>query len=103
MNVECKTGFIYELETIAAVQGVLALCAQVKHTDLILFCDNEAALSALIKCRSDSPTVKSALLDLTVFEEARDLNIWFERVASSSNPADAPSKLLGPSFVDAAL
>ena len=85
-------GFIYELEAIAAVQGVLALCKNVKHSDVVLFCDNEAGLSALIKCKSEAPTVKSALLELTMFEEEHDLNIWFERVASSSNPADAPSR-----------
>ena len=63
--------------------------------DIILFCDNEAALAALITCRSDSPVVAQHLLALTNFEDHSGCQIWFERVASASNPADAPSRSVG--------
>ena len=104
LNVEGKKGFIYELEALAAVRGVLDLCTKLVpvHTDLVLFLDNDAALRALIKSNSSSPVLQDLLLRLNEFEMAHDVNIWFERIASASNPADAPSRddisHLPPSF-----
>ena len=102
LNVEGKKGFIYELEALAAVRGVLDLCTKLVHTDLVLFLDNDAALRALIKSNSSSPVLQALLLRLNEFEMAHDVNIWFERIASASNPADAPSRddtsHLPPSF-----
>ena len=92
LNVEGKDGFIYELEALAAVRGVLDLCTQVVRTHLVLFLDNDAALRALIKSSSGSPVLQELLRVLNDFEVAHDLNIWFERIASASNPADAPSR-----------
>ena len=46
----------------------------------VLFCDNEAALAALIAYKSDSPLVTAQLAELCNLEVALDLNIWFERV-----------------------
>ena len=90
-----QKGFIYELEACASVLGVLKLCKTLRDCDIILFCDNEAALAALITCRSDSPVVAQHLLALTNFEDHSRCQIWFERVASASNPADAPSPSVG--------
>ena len=69
LNSENKKGFIYELEACAAVQGVLHLCAKLKNHNLIVYCDNEAALAAMIRCRSESPLVASQLAQLSAFEE----------------------------------
>ena len=97
-----KEGFIYELETFAAVQGLVNLCAPIKDADVILYVDNEAALGALIKCRSGSPVVSALLRDLCNFEDRSGNCVWFERIPSASNPADAPSRFdvngLPPSF-----
>ncbi|CAE7252362.1 unnamed protein product [Symbiodinium pilosum] len=68
LNVEGKDGFIYELEALAAVRGVLDLCTQVVHTDLVLFLDNDAALRALIKSSSSSPVLQELLRALNEFE-----------------------------------
>ena len=65
---EGKDGFIYELEALAAVRGVLDLCTQVVHTDLVLFLDNDAALRALIKSSSSSPVLQELLRALNEFE-----------------------------------
>ena len=92
LNSENKKGFIYELEACAAVQGVIQLCRKLKNHHVILYCDNEAALSALIRCRSESTLVASQLSKLSEFEDEACLNIWFERVASEANPADGPSR-----------
>ena len=90
-----QKGFIYMLQAFASVLGVLMLCKTLRDCDIILFFDNEAALAALITCRSDSPVVAQHLLALTNFEDLSGCQIWFERVASASNPADAPSRSVG--------
>ena len=92
LNVVGKEGFIYELEALAAVRGVLDLCTQLWHTDVVFFLDNDAALRALIKSNSSSPVLQALLVKLNEFKVANDLNIWFERMASASNPADSPSR-----------
>ena len=68
------------MEVCAAVQGVCKLCTTLRSADIVLFCDNEAALAALIACKSDSPLVTAQLAELCNLEVALDLNIWFERV-----------------------
>ena len=89
-----KEGFIYELEACAAVIGVIQLCRGIRNSDVMVYVDNEAALSALIRCRSSSPVVASLLLDLCDFEDSSGNHLWFERIPSKSNPADAPSRLV---------
>ena len=93
INPDGKEGFIYEMEVCAAVQGVCRLCTSLRSADIVLFCDNEAALAALIACKSDSPFVTTQLSQLCNLEAALDLNIWFEPVPSASNPADEPSRM----------
>ena len=96
---EDKEGLIFELEVFAAVQGAIDLLGDRKHLDhldIVLFVDNQAALSCLISGRAEG--VASYLLQrLLELEESHDLNFWFEWVPSESNPADAPSMPLGSS------
>ena len=87
-----KDGFIYELEACAAVIGVTQLCRGIKDSDIIVYIDNEAALSAMIRCKSSSLVVASLLRDLCDFEDVSGNHLWFERIPSKSNPADAPSR-----------
>ncbi|CAE7226760.1 unnamed protein product [Symbiodinium sp. CCMP2592] len=94
INKEGKQGLIYELEACAAVQGVVQLCNSLSDCNLICYCDNEAALAALIKCASDSPVVASQLNKLSMLEDEKGISIWFERVESSANPADDPSRFV---------
>ena len=98
-NVEGKEGFLYELEALVAVRGVLDLCGQLRHTGLVLFLDNDPALRPLVKSSSSSPLLQSLFDELNQLEIAIDLNTWFGRAPSASNPADVPSKLLGSSFI----
>ncbi|CAE7487214.1 unnamed protein product [Symbiodinium sp. CCMP2592] len=94
INQEGKQGLIYELEACAAVQGVMQLCNSLNDCNLICYCDNEAALAALIKCASESPVVASQLNKLSMLEDEKGISIWFERVESSANPADDPSRFV---------
>ncbi|CAE7233215.1 unnamed protein product [Symbiodinium sp. CCMP2592] len=94
INKEGKKGLIYELEACAAVQGVVQLCNSLNDCNLICYCDNEAALAALIKCASESPVVASQLNKLSMLEDEKGISVWFERVESSANPADDPSRFV---------
>ena len=54
--------------------------------------NNEAARWAVAKGTSDSPTLASIARVYQAFELLQPSVTWFERVASFSNPADAPSR-----------
>ncbi|CAE7316422.1 unnamed protein product [Symbiodinium sp. CCMP2592] len=91
---DAKEGLIYELEIFAAVQGVVDLLKGKSNIDLVLFVDNESALSCLISGRAEG-IAACILQKLVCFEEENDINIWCEWVPSQSNPADGPSRPLG--------
>ena len=92
LNIDEKEGFIYEMEAFAAIHGIMRLCNKLRNVDLIVFCDNQATVSALIKSASEAPVVRGLLTRLNEFETSNGINCWFERVASAANPADAPSR-----------
>eukprot|EP00439_Symbiodinium_sp_Y106_P001451 s6543_g1.t1 len=92
LNVEDKSGFIYEMEAFAAVHGIMRLCCKLRNVDLIVYCDNQASVAALIKSASEAPIVRGLLIKLNEFEISHNINCWFERVASAANPADDPSR-----------
>ena len=87
-----KATVIYELEVMAAVLAVVTLGSSWKSADVVLFCDNEAALAALVSGKTDSPFVSFMLDILQEWEERCDVKLWCERVPSHSNPSDAPSR-----------
>ncbi|CAE7616475.1 unnamed protein product [Symbiodinium sp. CCMP2592] len=88
---DVNSGLIYELEIFAAVQGVVDLLKGKSNIDLVLFVDNESALSCLICGRAEG-VAACILQKLVCFEEENDINIWCEWVPSQSNPADGPSR-----------
>ena len=92
LNIDDKEGFIYEMEAFAAIHGIIRLCSKLRNVDLIVFCDNQATVSALIKSASEAPIVRGLLTRLNEFETSNGINCWFERVASAANPADDPSR-----------
>ena len=87
-----KEGIIYELELFAAIRGAEHLLRNTRHHDVVLFCDNEAALACLIGGRADGEVAAALLSKLIELEESHDICFWFEWVASQCNPADAPSR-----------
>ena len=58
----------------------------------IWWVDNDAARFALIKGLSNSPTMLQLVRAFYAFELSFPTFSWVERVASDSNPADAPSR-----------
>ena len=93
LNVDSKKGFIYEMEAFAAILGVIRLCQKLRNIDLIVYCDNQATVAALIKSSSEAPVVRGLLVKLNDVETSLGINCWFERVASAANPPDAPSRV----------
>ena len=93
INPDGKAGLIYELEMIAALQGVARLCQSINYSNLILFCDNEGVVGSLICGKTDVPLAQRWINDILAFEASKDLCLWVERVPSASNPADAPSRM----------
>ena len=83
---------IYALELMAVVVGLPAPLPHPELLDVIVYCDNEAALAALIKGSSDDPLVAFLLERLLAWEDATGCSPWFERVPSLGNPADPPSR-----------
>ena len=58
----------------------------------LVWIDNESARMSFIKGTSDSSSLRSMARLFHLIEVARPAMIWLERVASFSNPGDAPSR-----------
>ena len=54
--------------------------------------DNESARMTFTKGTSDSPSLRSLARIFHLIETSHPAMIWLERVASLSNPGDAPSR-----------
>ena len=61
-------------------------------TQTLAWIDNEAARMSLIKGTSDSASMRSLARIFHLIETACPAMIWLERVATFSNPGDAPSR-----------
>ena len=59
----------------------------------IYFVDNDSARFACIKRHSDVPASMKLLYAISSVDLLIEGVAWYERVASSSNPADGPSRL----------
>ena len=92
INQDNKKGLIFELELAAVLMGLRTLCASIRNADVVVFCDNEAVVGALVCGRSDIPIASEWPESIFSIEEKQDLCVWFERVPSESNPADDPSR-----------
>ena len=89
---EIRETLIYELELAACVLSLQKLLPKGMPCEVICFLDNDAALSGLISGKAGSVGVRPFLRSLSALESSVDITLWFERVASHSNPADAPSR-----------
>ena len=68
-----------------------SLCGRLRSR-LLAFIDNKASLGALIAGKSTS-SITRAIVELAADWECSSCpGVWYERVASHPNPADAPSR-----------
>jgi hypothetical protein len=59
---------------------------------VLLFIDNYGAQDCLVKGSASINTWRKLLLKLEEIDDSLFANMWVTRVASSSNPADFPSR-----------
>ena len=69
---------------------------RLEHRRVFVFVDNDAARASLIKMSTDVASMRVMLLRLAELLAEVPCFPWFARVASSSNPGDAPSRLARP-------
>ena len=62
----------------------------------LIFCDNEAAISALVAGYSTDFIAVQILSLITATDVFDGTLSWYERVPTASNPADRPSRMLRP-------
>ena len=87
---------IFQLEILPVVVSRLLWTDRLRDRALFTFVDNEAAKAALIAGYSAQPVAVRLLAVLTELDVKDGALTWFERVPTSSNPADAPSRLALP-------
>ena len=86
-------------QIITQVELYPVLVARLLWSDLFLgarvwiFIDNDAARQSLIKGWSDSPSSNELLNRVALHEATHPYHVWYARVPSWSNPADAASRL----------
>ena len=83
---------IAELEPLATLLSLHLFESYLVDKDVVVFTDNNAVLSALISGRSSNDVVRLVVNKAFVWEDRLGLLLWHERVPSSSNVADGPSR-----------
>lgn len=92
INVDKKATVIAELEALAVLVGLRIFCEGQGNWEIVSFIDNEATLAAMIKADSAVKFLGSCSALVAEVEVQKSTDLWFERVASNSNPADLPSR-----------
>ena len=92
INSDDKQTVISELESLAVLAGLEIFGSPRVGHQAISFIDNEATLASMIKADSPVPFLARCSSSVAELEAKLDLDLWFERVASNSNPADLPSR-----------
>ena len=94
-----KSKVIHQAELLPAVLAIKMWGEAVAGRRVILYVDNDTALSALVKGTSTS--LPSARLTNSFWELVAKygLFIWIDRVPSVANPADAPSRGCGDALM----
>ncbi|CAE7383189.1 unnamed protein product [Symbiodinium sp. CCMP2456] len=90
---------------ICQIELYAALCMRVHLADflydrkLILWTDNDATGQCLVKGRSPSPSMQVMVKCFGRADIKQPCYLWIDRIPSSSNPADAPSRGEGESVL----
>lgn len=83
---------ISQVEYFAFLVLRFAVAEQLRDQKAIAWIDNEAARATAIKGNSDSSTLRGMARVSQQLEATSPALLWYERVASYSNPADGPSR-----------
>ena len=85
---------IYELEILPILIAVKLWSSLIANSQVVFYIDNEAARSAFIQGVGFTPIAKQLTVWYDNLEVDLNLITWFGRVASHSNIADGPSRLV---------
>ena len=85
-------GGIYEWELLSALLGLCLAANYAKHAPLILFVDNQSAMSALISGTGKSDIATQICAAFWSFSSSGGLNVRAEYAPSKLNIADSPSR-----------
>ena len=83
---------IYELEILPVVAALWQWRHLLKNSQLVIYIDNEAAKSSLIRLDGANSASKALTELFSILEDEIGFAAWVGRVASHSNPADGPSR-----------
>eukprot|EP00435_Cladocopium_sp_Y103_P040928 s2951_g11.t1 len=83
---------IFELEGLAVAAGLQVFSQIITGKRVIVFTDNQAVQSCIVKCKSANEHMDSMIRRICSLEESMGLLAWLERVPSQSNPADEMSR-----------
>ena len=83
---------IYELELFPVLISFRKWASQLAGSQVVSFVDNDAAKYALVRSCSATQTGASIVDAIRLIEQRFQLRVWYARVPTHSNPADAPSK-----------
>ena len=89
---------IFILGLIAALMAlkVMSFLSPVEGSNIVLFIDNNASLASIVRAFSKCPVGFSIVSEFWRLADSLSIVPWVERVESSLNLADAPSRLPGP-------
>ena len=89
---EHRKTIIYELEVLPMLVAKQAWNDFFVDRSFLVFVDNSSALAALVAGYSSHPIVSKILSKIAASDATSGSLPWYERVPSSANPADAPSR-----------
>ena len=92
INVRSSGNPIFELECLAILCALHLWHPRVAGRHLIVYTDNNGALGSMIKGYSENPEGNAIVRLVHAMLDLSDCIVWFERVCSSSNVADEPSR-----------
>ena len=92
VNVNDSGTIIAEPETLAVYIVLKVFSHLLAGNDVVGFCDNSAALAALISGRSSNEWMMRIIQSVFMWEDENVIGLWYERVPSHANVADASSR-----------
>ena len=88
-----KEQIITELEALALLVGLRFWGDLFSHKHLLVFIDNEGARGAILRGRSGDKVINAIAHEIALLEDSLRNIAWYSRVPSTSNRADAPSRM----------
>ena len=92
LNLAGSANPIFELESCAIAVALQTWSKYFINRQVVVYTDNNGTLGCFVKGQSDSECGRLLIEWTESWERANNARLWFERVPSHSNPADAPSR-----------